>query len=282
MIRWSKSSMNKSWAWALLAAGLFGSAMPRGFAATTEREPMTLRVVAVNPSADKTKTVPVRIDLPQEITPTDILDHGELQVDFDEERSLYYVYKPEVALAPKQTKVFQVVVRDVWFIPDADLNGLGAHTKLLMTRLDKSPYAESAKQLGNSVLGRLEDIRKMQTDETIGRKARIGGYRRNLLTIQAIKEDLERMEKLLTFAGGVPVPAMLEESPLKSDAPSTTTTWLVIFLIVVFMGLLAGQFFFTWHRRVKRSADLSGEHDAAFPTRELPHDAPVGDRGASN
>ena len=44
---------------------------------------------------------------------------------------------------------------------------------------------------------------------------------------------------------------MLKESPLKSDAPSTTTTWLVIFLIMIFMGLLAGQFFFTWQRRVK-------------------------------
>jgi hypothetical protein len=60
-------------------------------AATSEREPMTMRVVAVNPSAEKERTVPVRIDLPQEIKPADILDRGELEVEFDTDRSMYYV-----------------------------------------------------------------------------------------------------------------------------------------------------------------------------------------------
>ena len=73
------------------------------------------------------------------------------------------------------------------------------------------------------------------------------------------------MEKLLAFAGGPPVPEMMKESPLKSDAPPTTTTWLVIFLIMIFMGLLAGQFFFTWQRRVKTDAEFAGGAHDAFP-----------------
>ena len=72
------------------------------------------------------------------------------------------------------------------------------------------------------------------------------------------------MEKLLSFTGGPPVPEMMEHSPLKSDAPSTKTTWLVIFLIMIFMGLLAGQFFFTWQRRVKSETHTGGAMDA-FP-----------------
>ena len=241
-------------------------------AATAEREPMTLQVVAVNPSADKSKTVPVRIDLPQEVTPADIVDHGDLEVEFDEARSLYYVYKAEVALAPKQTRVFEVVVRDKWFVPESDLNGFKIHTELLLKRLQSSEYYESAKQLGESVVARLDEIGTMQSDETLSRKARIGAYRRNLLTLQEIKDDLARMEKLLTFAGGVPVPEMLEESAVKSDAPSTTTTWLVIFLIVIFMGLLAGQFFFTWQRRVKAASDFTEEQQAAFGKLEAPQE----------
>ena len=246
--RSSKRSVCLSLVMGALALGWAASAWS---ATTVDREPVTMRVVAVNPSAEKTRTVPVRIDLPQEVKPDDILDHGELEVEFDTDRSTYYVFKADVQLAPKQTKVFEVVVRDVWFIPEEELTGLRTHTNLMLEKLKPSEYYPFAQQLGSSILKRLEGIETMQKDETIGRKQRIGSYRMNLQALKVIKEDLARMEKLLTFTGGPPVPEMMEESPLKSDAPSTTTTWLVIFLIVIFMGLLAGQFFFTWHRRIK-------------------------------
>jgi hypothetical protein len=234
-------------------------------AVSFEREPMTLRVVAVNPSSEKSQAVPVRIDLPQEVGPGDILEVGDLEVEFDMQRSQYYVFKNDVTLAPKQTRVFEVLVRDVWFIPELELSGLRDHTQLVLTRLEQSEYYDAAKQLAESIFSRLDAIVQVQSDDAISRKQRIGAYRRNLELIGVIKEDIARLEKLLSFTGGPPIPQMLEESPLKSDAPSTTTTWLVIFLIVVFMGLLAGQFFFTWQRRLKISTDFSEEQKEAFP-----------------
>ncbi|MBI4598485.1 MAG: hypothetical protein HY737_08825 [Candidatus Omnitrophica bacterium] len=260
----------------MVAAALVGGMTVPVCAA--EREPMTMRVVAVNPSAEKAKTVPVRIDLPQEIKPGDIIDHGDLEVEFDTERSLYFVHKEDVTLSPKQTRIFEVVVKDVWFIPDTDLAGLRNHAQILMKRLEKSEYRDAALQLGGTIVSRLDDIQKMQDDESVARKQRIGAYRRNLLALQTIKEDLARLEKLLSFAGGPPVPQMLEESPLKSDAPSTTTTWLVIFLIVIFMGLLAGQFFFTWQRRLKTVSGFSNEPEA-FPNEGPPEDGGAAPRG---
>ena len=231
---------------------------------TTEREPITMKVVAVNPSSEKVQTVPVKIELPQEVTPKDVLDKGELDLDFDEERSIYYVHKDAIELAPKETRVFQVSVRDVWFIPQTQLDSLKDYTNLLMGRLEKSDYAATAKQLGDSIKERLQQIQTTQNDESLGRKARIGAYRYHLQTIDQVKEDLARMEKLLTFVGGPPVPEMLEESPLKSDAPSRTTTWLVIFLIVIFLGLLGGQFFFTWHGRTRSAGELAAVRQGAL------------------
>jgi hypothetical protein len=119
----------------------------------------------------------------------------------------------------------------------------------------------------------------VQGDETISRKQRIGSYRTHLQTLQAVKEDLARMEKLLTFSGGPPVPEMLEESPLKADAPSTTTTWLVIFLIITFMGLLAGQFFFTWQRRVKMTPEATPGQPPDASSANSPHGAAAPGRG---
>lgn len=274
MIRWSMSRTSKI----LLAAALLCARPLPGRAAEVQRDPVTMKVVAVNPSSEKTRMVPVRIDLPSEIKPADIIDHGELEVDFDTERSLWYVHKDDVQLTPKQTKVFEIVVRDVWFIPDPELDGLKGHTKLLLSRLENSEYYPFAQQLGGSIIERLEGIEQMQGDESIGRKQRIGAYRTNTETLKVVKEDLTRMEKLLSFTGGPPIPEMMEESPLKSDAPSTTTTWLVIFLVVLFMGLLAGQFFFTWQRRVKMMPEFTGQEQASpnGPQAEGGSELPVG------
>ncbi len=262
MIRWCMSRTSNAARLAFAAALLAHVAAAPAVFAAREREPMTLKVVAVNPSADKTKTVQVRIDLPQEIVPADVLEQGELSIEFDTERSKYYAFKDAVTLAPKQTRVFEILVKDVWFIPNTELDALKAQARLTLQRLEKTEYYPSAKQMGDSILTRLDEILGAQVDETIGRKQQIGGYRRNLLIVASVKEDLARLEKLLSFTGGPPVPSMMEESPLKSDAPSTTTTWLVIFLIVIFMGLLAGQFFFTWQRRLKTPPDAAQD---AFP-----------------
>ncbi len=232
--------------------------------AEPERDPVILKVVAVNPSVDKPQTVPVRIELPQEVTPADVLEKGDLSLEFDEDKSLYFLGKEAVQLAPKETKVFQVTVRDLWFVKQKELDSLRDYTNLLLKRLEPTEFVVTAKQVAGSILERLDKIQTVQNDETLGRKARIGAYRYHLIEIKNIKEDLARMEKLLTFVGGPPVPEMLEESPLKSDAPSKTTTWLVIFLIVIFLGLLGGQFFFTWHSRTQAPSDLAVMRQATF------------------
>ena len=251
--------------WFVFFISPFNLSPPPALAVEKDRDPVTLRVVAINPSADKAQTVPVRIDLPTEVTPKDVIDHGELTVEFDDDRSVYYVYKSDVQLQPKETKVFEVVVRDLWFIPQERLDQLRSYSDLVLKRLDGTEHYDSAKRLHELILQRLDEIAAGQVDETIGRKTRIGNYRRNLLTIDQIKEDLAKMEKLLSFTGGPPVPEMLKESRLKADAPSTTTTWLVIFMIVIFMGMLGGLFFFTWHRKAQDSQDLTSVAQLTFP-----------------
>ena len=255
-----------------------------------ERDPVTLSVTVINPSAEKTQTVPVRIDLPQEVKPQDVLDKGEMTLEYDDDRSLYYVFKDSVHLAPKETRVFDVTLKDVWTIPQDQLESLKQYTDLVLNKLKKTEYYPSAKQLGANIVQRLDGIITMQNDESLSRKSRIGGYRLNLQVVEKVKEDLARMEKLLTFTGGPPVPEMMKESPLKSDAPSTTTTWLVIFLIVLFVGILGGQFFFTWHRRSQVTQDLAVVKRAAFTPSARPAQGtsatkplqPAGVPGSSN
>ena len=234
------------------------------FGAEKPRDPVILRVVTVNPAVDKTQEIPIRIDLPAEVTPKDVIDAGELRVEYDEDKKSYYVFKEKISLAPKEARVFEVVVKDLWFVPQDKLDGLRNYTGLVMGRLEKTEYADSARKIADSILARLGDIETTQNDESVSRKTRIGNFRYHTRTLAEIKEDLARMEKLLSFTGGPPVPEMLKESKLKSDAPSNTTTWLVIFMILVFLGLLGGQFFFTWNRRISASRDAGVVKEAAF------------------
>ena len=265
-------SMNKPTGIVCAALAALTLCLRPAFGIEKERDPVTLRVIAANPSAEKTQIIPVKIELPNEIGPKDILDKGDLELEYDDDRSIYYVYKDKVELAPKQIRVFEVVVRDLWFVPQEKLDNLKNYTGILLSRLKNTEYYTSAKQLAEGITRRLEDIAAMQMDEGLSRKTKIGNYRRDMQALEQMKEDLARLEKLLAFTGGPPVPRMLEESKLKSDSPSKTTTWLVIFLIMIFLGFLSGQFFFTWQGKLKSSQNAAAIRDAAFSILQKPEE----------
>ena len=74
------------------------------------------------------------------------------------------------------------------------------------------------------------------------------------------------MEKALATAGGPLAPAMLKKTKVKAEEPSKTMTWIVIFVIIIFIGLLAGVLFFTWLHQARLTKDaLISAKQSAFP-----------------
>ncbi|MBI1977440.1 MAG: hypothetical protein HYS55_01655, partial [Candidatus Omnitrophica bacterium] len=225
-----------------------------------------LRVMAVNPSDKKIQEVPVKIYLPQEATPQDILDRGDLELGYDSDKSLYYVYKEKVVLLPKETRVLQVEIRDIWFVSDEILGSLRAQTDHILKRLKDTAYFDQANLVGKTIYGRLDDIVMSQADESLNKELHIGLYRSNTQVIERIKEDIARLEKLLVAVGAPPAPELLAESKLNLKTPSRATTWFIIFAILIFIGLLGAVFFFTWQAQLKVSKELSDSKNAtSFP-----------------
>ncbi|MCK5451320.1 MAG: hypothetical protein KAI70_06110 [Candidatus Omnitrophica bacterium] len=210
-----------------------------------------MRVVAVNPSETEFKTTKVQIYLPEEVTPGDIVDPGELLIEYDAKKSIYYMHKKEVELGPRQTKIFEVLIRDVWIIPEVELGLLEKRTTRILLRLQDTDYYKEAVQMADIIFQRIEEIRTGQSDITISRENHIGIYRTNLKVVERIKDDIDKLEKLLIYVGGPPSPEMLEDSELKMDSPTDRTTWFIIFIIIGFMGLLGVVFFFTWHQQAQ-------------------------------
>jgi hypothetical protein len=224
------------------------------------------RVVAVNPSKVRTQTIQVKTYLPGEVTPKDITDLGGLELEYDSEKSIYYVYKQNLELAPSEVRAFEVEVSDVWITPEKELEELKRWTDSIITRLEKTEYYPLAREKADSIYKRLNGIATSQADENVSRAQHIGIYRENLSTIAEIKEDIARLEKILATAGGPLAPDMLAKAKIKSESPSKTMTWIVIFTLVIFVGLLAGVLFFTWHRQSRFTREeLLAAKESAFP-----------------
>jgi len=253
----------------LAAAGFFAGTAHAQQAQAPARENIEMGIVAVNPSSDKEQAVTIKTYLPQEVTPEAIVDAAGLDIDFDAEQSLYYVYKNDVLLKPSETKTFNIELRDVWIIPQGRLDSLRAQAQSVISRLEGSPFYESARLLGDTIYRTLDTVAITQNDTTVSRKSHIGIYRNNLLIVNQIKEDIDRLEKQLAVASSLPKPDVLEESQLKTESPTESTSWMIIFIIMLFIGMLAGVFFFTWHAQAHATKDLiASARNEAFPGRE--------------
>jgi hypothetical protein len=222
------------------------------------------RIVALNPSSIKTQRVPVKIYLPQEVKPKDIMDTGGLELNYDAEKSMYYVYRDGVELGPKESRFFEVEVEDIWIIPQKDLDNIRSQMFNLAGRFEKSSYADQVKATANNVYIALDEMAKVQADDSMSREQHIGIYRQNLELIKRFKEEIAKLEKLLQPEAGAP--DIFEKAKLKLNLPSKATTWLIIFVIIIFLGLLAGVFFFVWQGQVRSSQDIiKAAKNSAFP-----------------
>jgi len=229
---------------------------------------VVFRIFAANPSKAKPQKVQIKNYLLEEVKPRDIMDLNGLDLEYDAEKSLYYVYKNDLELAPGEVRAFRVHVEDIWFVAQSTLTDLRERATTILTRLDKSEYFNQAKIIADSIFSRLDYIATSQGDDSMSREQHIGLYRENVKTVEAIKEDIAKMEKILVTAGGPPAPEMLAKTNIKANSPTKTMTWIVIFLIVIFVGLLAGVLFFTWYSQTKMSKEeLLSARKSAFPAK---------------
>ncbi|MFA5099641.1 MAG: hypothetical protein WC547_02015 [Candidatus Omnitrophota bacterium] len=224
------------------------------------------RIMVVNPSKTKVQKVQVKKYLPEEVKLKDIMDAGGLDLEYDSEKGIYYAYKNDLELQTGESRVFDVEVEDIWIIPDSTFVEVRKQVESAATRLKNTDFAARAEELAQTVPGLIEEMQKGQLDEGISREQHIGLYRNNLQTLKKIQDELARMDRTIRQSSGPETPDMFEKSKLKVNMPAKTTTWLIIIVIIVFLGLLAGIFFFGWLAQMKSSQGvMDAQRKEAFP-----------------
>ncbi len=212
-----------------------------------EKSSVKLRVVAVNPSKEKSQTVPIKIYLPKEVIPDDIISMGELKVGYDSNKGVYYSYSDGVELKPQETRVFEVQLEDIWKVKNSEISKLHDETGLALKHLEKTPHFSNAKAIVDSINNRLNEIQTKQEDNSISREEHIGMYRMNLLTMDQIKQDITLLEKMLQASGAPPSIEFLKDTVFeKKEDIDRVTAWKLIIGIIGFVALIGVGFYLKW------------------------------------
>ena len=212
-----------------------------------------LRVVAVNPSKERPQVVPIKIYMPKEVIPDDIVKmEKELKVGYDSDKGVYYAYSEGVQLAPQETRVFEVQLEDVWKVRNQEIDKVKDETARALKHLENTEHFSRAKVIVDSINKRLNEIQVKQEDESISREEHIGAYRVNLLVMNQIKEDITLLEKMLQHTGAPPSVEFLRDTVFeKKNNIDRITAWKLILAIIGFLGLLGIGFYIRWFVQIK-------------------------------
>ncbi len=200
---------------------------------------ITLRVVAVNPSEEIGQPASIKVYLPLEVKPEDIIYKGDLEIAYDTQQGSYYVFG-DYDLKPQEVLEKEVEIKDVWVVEDTQILALRKEAKDIFGVFEKTVYAEKAASLAKNIEKKLKEIEDMQKIPVANPSQHISDYRycRNLLN--SVKSDL------------VAAKTLLAEAEPKGAAK---LTWKIIMFIIVFLGILGLGFYIIWQRQAKMEAD---------------------------
>ncbi len=202
---------------------------------------VVMKTLVVNPSKTKTQTARLKAYLPKEVTPEDIIDIGDLKIDYDIGKGLYYVHQ-RYKLKPGQSVTREIEINDVWVISKESIEALVRQAKELAEKLKDTPYYDMALKLQQEIEDKTEDIMKKQEEAMDAKpQTHIGAYRINVKTLDSANDSLDKLEKMIIEAK--------EEDEGKPDRIHVQATWRLIIAMVVALGVLSFIFFIIWNRQ---------------------------------
>lgn len=195
---------------------------------------ITLRLLAVNP-ADSEQTVPIKVYLPMEVKPEDIIYKEDLEVAYDTQQGSYYVFG-EYSLKPKETLEKEIEIKDIWVIDPSQIAAIRQEAKEVLEGFKRTGYFERATLLYQGIEKKLNEVAQMQEISSASPSYKISNYRNSLSLLNSAKADLLAAKTLLS-----------EVTP----RGLAKFTWKVILFIIVFLGVLGAGFFVIWQRQSK-------------------------------
>jgi len=205
---------------------------------------VVLKTMIVNPSKTKTQKATLKTYLPREVTPADITDLGDLKIDYDIDKELYYVYK-DFELGPGEAVRRSIEIKDIWIVPEAEIDNYNKRAEDFVEKLKRTKHSEEAKALRDSIKVKGEKIIvDQQAAAGAMPQTHIAAYRLNLTKFNEIKDDIAKLDEML-----LKVKLAAATTPLGGKF-SVKTSWGLIVGVVIGLAVLSFIFFIIWHRQV--------------------------------
>ena len=228
-----------------------------------------------NPSETEEKTFQQKHYLPQEIRSEHIVDAQGFDVRYDNEKQKYCLTKEE-KFKPGEVKKYEIVIRDIWYMPLSKVDTLEERAQNAMVEIQDSTFAESGDYLFNRVKGQLDEIRSSQK-EGQPVKDYIGTFRVNQRRYNAADSDVQKLEQMLAIARAKKLEelernkvtnvlqklqalkglAAMSQAIFKNGI-SVTTTWRILMGTLIFLFFFTTWHFITWTRRSKVLGEEQG------------------------
>lgn len=196
-----------------------------------------LKIVVVNPSKSEPQKVPVKVYLPKEVKPQDVLSRGDLDIAFDNQQGSYYVYG-DYDLKAGEVLDKEIELRDIWQISQAELESLRLEAGALNKMLKDTDMAERIEFLYTSIVKKIDQIIGSQKATAVNPQDHISQYRNNLELLNTVKSDLAIARSMLN----------------KGRPFSSAVIWKIIVFVLVFLTVLSLGFYMFWQRQLKSSA----------------------------
>ncbi len=250
----------------LLAALLTAYGASSAAGAAGRDEPVKMKITVTNPHAEEEREISINKPLPPEITDRgDILSSRGLEIVYDAKSSLFYARTKEpIKLKPKEIRRYTIELRDVWYISPEKLADMRDRAERALNSVGPdSPKRGDAERIDKSINDQLAWIAEFQNNPALPKQEYILGYQGNMLKLKEITGDIETIESYTKISGR---PDVMEDPNAPVDAPTRTATWLVIFVILTFLGIMAGIFFYVWQRSARgMESPLAEARRNAFP-----------------
>ena len=166
---------------------------------------ITLKIRAINPRSEKQK-VEVKRLLPEGVKPEDVVNASEYQITYDVAARAYEV-KKEIEVDPTNSVTLDVVIKDVWVIPDAELAPLGGHAEKLSVMLKGGDTENTGNGLRTLIVDGIKGVSSRQTAFALGVAKpadHIRAYEVNRAALERIRKDVGMLENLVVAAGKDP------------------------------------------------------------------------------
>lgn len=186
-----------------------------------------IKLLAVNPSQDSNRKITVEYAFPSEIKKEDVLDPGGMDIDYDVQKGVYYVTK-QIELAPKATRIFQVVIQDKWNVQQEEIDSLKNKLTERLKVMEGTDQYETAKLLADNINTKLDSIIKAQNEAAADIERKMGLTRANLKLMKQLENDIMSLDYFVAKSANLDqmrsIRYFVEASNPKSNPIETTVT----------------------------------------------------------